>query len=378
MKLNNINYNKYSAMLLLSLCLCMPLKAASGIGGFLHKVGAFIDKSTVKGIDTTYIGVPEKPWQFMVRGFSDYATIHMNSHLFSDDNVFSFDWEPSIKTGFSNLYGVWVGYRGYGIGFSYNPRPNKRSEKGFSLSLGGSQYGLSLKINRFKNTEASVKLTDFDNKEGEPYFGDITLDDPMSIKTVLVDAYYELNGKHYSNTASYDQSVIQLRSAGSPLIALSWFQGEVDYASNKNALFLTLMNDVGKFKFSQACIGAGYAYNWIPWPNRVSSKPRLKQGRLLVNAMAAPMLSVYNRVKTWLYDYDFESDIENAAIKEKGTETFHSRLAVNFTARLAVVYNLDPWFGVANAQFNRYGYKHQPIDSDLTFWNFSASIGYRF
>lgn len=378
MKLSTISHKKSYATLLACLCLSMPLQAANGIGGFLHKVGAFIDKSTVKGIDTLYIGVPEKPWQFMVRGFSDYATIHMNSHLLFEGSDYKFDWEPSIKTGFSNLFGVWVGYRGYGIGFSYNPRPNKKSEKGFSLSFGGSQYGLSLKINRFKNTEATVKLTDFDDQQAEPYIGDLTLDDPMSIKTVLVDAYYELNGKHYSNTASYDQSVIQLRSAGSPLIALSWFQGEVDYATKNNAMFLALMNDVGKFKFSQACIGAGYAYNWVPWPNRVSSKPRLKQGRLLVNAMAAPMLSVYNRVKTWLYDYDFEDNLDQIEIMEKGTETFHSRLAVNITARLAVVYNLDPWYGVANAQFNRYGYKHEPIDSDLTFWNFSASIGYRF
>jgi hypothetical protein len=102
------------------------------------------------------------------------------------------------------------------------------------------------------------------------------------------------NGKRFSYAAAYDQSSIQIRSAGSFMLGLMWFQTSIDYARPLNALLIQILDGVGRIKLHEGSIGLGYAYNGVPMKN------------LLINITAMPMLVVYNRTKAYLYESNYD------------------------------------------------------------------------
>ena len=131
----------------------LPLVAAhASVEGSLpdvvRRLLTHIDSLAVKGIDRRYIGVPEKPWQVVLRGNVNKAALDMKSTI-NDNDIFDlFDGEMNsnyyIRSGLETYLGVWAGYRGYGIGYS---RALGGSSEGSLLTLGmtGSCYGVNFR-----------------------------------------------------------------------------------------------------------------------------------------------------------------------------------------------------------------------------------------
>ena len=186
----------------------------------IRKLGRLIDTLSVSGIDRRYIDIPEKPWQVMVKGNINQTILTMKSTINGRD-LFQLAegdlvWEPEIKTNPSIYAGFWVGYRGYGLGYSWNVG----GDKGRILTLGatGGSYGVNLRIHSFEKKHTKVHMAgNFYNFEEPPqleYVDDtepLYLSSPIKIRTLFLDAYYLFNGKHFSYCAAYDQSVIQKR-----------------------------------------------------------------------------------------------------------------------------------------------------------------------
>ena len=131
-------------------------------------------------------------------------------------------------------------------------------------------------------------------------------------------------------------------------------------------------------KVHQANIGFGYGYNFVP-----------ARG-LVINAMVMPNISVYNRVK--VYKYDFNYDLSEAVpvddygewdrqarrwangetyksifMAKEGekldywdleSETDYSPLSFNIDLRFGIAYNWRNYFIGIQAQFNRFSYKN--------------------
>ena len=342
-----------------------------------------IDSSAVSSIDRNWIEQPKQQLALEARTTFNQSRLKMES-FWEEDN---FTMVSKSNNGFSTSAGLWLGYRGYGLGFS--KELGKTTGSTFSFGAMGGRFGLNLRISSYKSDMPDIYMN------GEQVTGrnisDDRLEDPINVRNFFLDGYYMLNGKHFSYSAAYDNSLIQRRSAGSVVIGGMYFHSRVDYSADSNWLLTALMKDVGMVKFTQGSIGMGYAYNWVP-----------ARG-LLVNAMAMPMFTFYNRTTKYLYDfamidpngkiideeylagldegeyYDilFDPKTKISAINEREEKT-GNKPKFNFDMRLCVTYNWDRWYVRAYGHFNLFRYGSDLVSGRMTDWTAYAALGFRF
>ena len=342
-----------------------------------------IDSSAVSSIDRNWIEQPKQELAIEARTTLNQSKLRMET-TWEEDN---FTLVSKSNNGLSTSAGLWLGYRGYGLGFSKELGNTTGST--FSFGAMGGRFGLNLRISSYKSDMPDIYFN------GEQVSGrnisDDRLDDPINVRNFFLDGYYMLNGKHFSYSAAYDNSLIQRRSAGSVVIGGMYFHSRVDYSADSNWLLTALMKDVGMVKFTQGSIGMGYAYNWVP-----------ARG-LLVNAMAMPMFTFYNRTTKYLYDfamidpngkiideeylagldegeyYDilFDPKTKISAINEREEKT-GNKPKFNFDMRLCVTYNWDRWYVRAYGHFNLFRYGSDLVSGRMTDWTAYAALGFRF
>lgn len=364
--------------------------------GFLRRVVAFMDSSTVKGVDRRYLAAPKRPWQVILQGNVNQSSLHLTATTPHADQIFSFmqgdmTWEPRVKTRPAAYAGFWAGYRGYGLGYSWNVA----GDNGRILTTGitGGSYGVNLRIHWFESDTPEAyfsgnALHDI-TPQGEfvytplDYSETVELGSPISTRTLFLDAFYLFNGKRCSYAAAYNQSVLQRRSAGSLLAGAMYFHSTTRFDTDANADFILLMNDVGCIKSWQASVGIGYIYNWVPAKG------------LLVSAMAIPMVTFYNHHKMWRYDSNLKDlvleegfdayedfDESNYRIRPAANDavvTSNSSAKLNIDARLSVTYEwANRYFVNAYGQFNRFRFDISESSGRLTDWYVNASMGVRF
>ena len=367
-----------------------------GVVGLVKKLGTIIDSMSIRGLDRRYIASPQKPWQIIVQGNMNQSDLKMKAvidgpELF-DDDWGDVNWESRIKTDISTYTGAWVGYRGYGIGYSKNVGGDKGSI--FKLGAMGGAYGVNFRIHKFQTDEPTVNLSGYMPDWLQANFT-YSLTNPIKVRLLTLDGYYLFNGKKFSYCAAYDQSVIQKRSAGSLMAGAMYYHSTIAYDKGLNADFIMFMNDIGKMKQYQVSLGGGYAYNFVPCKG------------LLVSAMGMMMFTVYNRLDVWRYnsllrmnsiesrknpdsaidyeddpaDLDYE-DVEKIfqiwPMEEHPKTINHSRMIPIIDARLSVTYNWGDFFFNANAQVHDFRFKDNDRNKgSLTDWYVNASVGMR-
>lgn len=389
-------------LVLLILTITAPLfaYAEGGVLGFIKKVGTTIDSMTVRGVDRRYVDMPEKPWQVILQGNVNRSELNMDAmvdgkRLMKDTNS-DLDWAPRFSTPVSTYIGVWAGYRGYGFGYSKNVSGG--DGRVFKFGLIGSSYGVSFRAHSFSTQKPTVDMSGY-LPEWKNMTIDYQLQDPMRVRLMTFDGYYLFNGKHYSYTAAFDQSVIQRRSSGSPMVGGMYYHSTIDYSRGNNGDFIYLMNDIGKMKHYQLSLGGGYAYNWVPCKG------------LLVSGLGMVLLTVFNRLDVWHYNSKFrqkalEEDKDPDTLLEEANslknldkaerdkqigdlfkiwpmednyyERQHSRVIPVIDARLSVTYNVGDWFFNANAQLYHFSFRYEENQGRLVDWHINASGGIRF
>lgn len=346
----------------------------------VYWVKTLIDTSAIATIDRDYIEQPKRAWAIEARTTLNRATMRMEA-TWEDPSLGNLNMWTKTDNGLSASVGLWVGYRGYGIGYSREIGSTTGST--FSFGAMGGSFGLNLRISNYSSDMPEIALNG--NKATYDTSGD-RMEDPIKIHTFFLDGYYMFNGKHYSYAAAYDQSLIQKRSAGSLMVGAMYCYTSADYSDDSNWVLTTLMKNVGKVKFTQASLGVGYAYNWVPargW---------------LISAMAMPMLTLYNRTTKYLYDINpynpnlnFDEDMnddqfldylmdDNTTFKvsnEKEEKTGNS-FKLNFDARLSVVYNWERCYLRVYGHYNRFPFGTGIISGLMTDWTAYAALGFRF
>lgn len=361
----------------------------------VKKLGLFVDSMSVRGLDRRYIDAPEKPWQVIIQSNVNQSDLKMKAAIdgstMFDTTWGNINWEPRVLTDITSYAGVWAGYRGYGVGYSTNVGGGDKGSI-FKLGATGGAYGVNLRIHRFETDEPEIHMSGY-----IPDWYDETLKfymkSPMNVRLLTLDAYYLFNGKRFSYAAAYDQSVIQKRSAGSLMAGAMYYHSTIAYDKGINADFILLMNDIGKMKQYQFSLGGGYAYNWVPCKG------------LLVSGMGMLMFTAYNRFDVWRYNSllrmaaisemedptpEEEIDVTDEDLEQyekliltvwplEGNEKTvqHGRVIPVIDARLSVTYNLGNWFFNANAQLNKFKFKHTSLKGSLTDWYVNASVGIR-
>ena len=405
----------------LLVCIVVPVSAQQK-DSWAHRTSRNIrqrlDSALFRKVDTTYIEVPKKAWRVILRPKINQIDTRVSSVL--DDDLIAklgeswgldltglhFDWLMKLEQPMSTSVGVWVGYRGLGIGYSQSL--TKHSGRYFSLSSTGSCYGVTLSVRSFETDDLStrINLSYIDEKYSERD-DDYDSYAPIKVNTLFLDGYYVFNGKRYSQASAYNQSVIQRRSAGSFLLGLSWYQSSIDLSDKLNGDIILASNRIGKIKVHQGNIGFGYGYNWVPARN------------WLMNVMVMPTVAFYNRVKVTKYasNYNFfvlDSDTEdygtwdsekrqwsNGKVErplpigedmdkedlswqkdvdnwEIGSETKNTRWKVNINAHAGITYFGKDWFAGVYGQLHRFSYKHDNMSVKIWDWYVRGSVGLRF
>jgi hypothetical protein len=350
-----------------------------------NKAKDFVDKKWVKNVDTLYIQNPKQVWRVSLDSYLSQSDLEMKSTI--DGSVLYSDVEgalkchPRIRTDVSTSIGVRVGYKGLAAHYAFNVAGDKGRD--LSVSSSGTWYCVHFRLHEFKTKEPQVKYEgNFINYDGttewQSFSDRWTLSSPIKAKTVVLDGYYIFNKRRFSYKAAYRQSVIQKRSAGSWLAGAMFYYSDFRFDNDVNANLIMSMGDVGRIKQWQANVGAGYGYNFVPakgW---------------LISAMAMPMVTLYNHVKTDTYDSnlrqlaideeehdDDELLPEDYRITKVGSESHNSRISLNFNARLSLTYNWSRYFVNLNGQFYNFRYHHKDHRGNLNDWYANATIGVR-
>ena len=358
---------------------------AKGTNKIFNKAKDFVDKKWVKNVDTLYIQNPKQVWRVSLDSYLSQSDLEMKStidgYVLYSDVVGALKCHPRIRTDVSTSIGVRVGYKGLAAHYAFNVAGDKGRD--LSVSSSGTWYCVHFRLHEFKTKEPQVKYEgNFINYEGSPEWQSFSdrwkLDSPIKAKTVVLDGYYIFNKRRFSYKAAYRQSVIQKRSAGSWLAGAMFYYSDFRFDNDVNADLIMSMGDVGRIKQWQANVGAGYGYNFVPakgW---------------LISAMAMPMVTLYNHVKTYQYDsnlrelaIDEEEHAEDELLPEDyritkvGSESHNSRISLNFNARLSLTYNWSRYFVNLNGQFYNFRYHHKDHRGNLNDWYANATIGVR-
>ena len=338
-------------------------------------VKTLIDSMAVANVDRSYIEQPKKPWAVEARSSISHSSLEMEAD-WSFENVIDGRITAKTDNNYPASLGVWAGYRGYGFGFS-----KQLSGDGSTFSLGamGGSFGINMRINSYRSSTPYVTYSFASGGEVDADAGDVPLDDPIRIRSFFLDGYYMFNGRHFSYAAAYDQSLIQRRSAGSFMAGLMYYHSSVAFDDDSSWPMVLLMKTIGKLKFTQANVGAGYAYNWVPargW---------------LVSAQMMPMITFYNKTKVCYYDiqddkgksiFSIDSDeIDydgHYHVVEVNDEATGNRVSWNFDARLSLVYNWSNCYLRVYGHYNRFRYKNDDGIGWLQDWTGYASLGIRF
>ena len=343
----------------------------------IHQLQAYLDSAARRKVDPHFIEVPEKPWRVILRYKENGVSVDYENSFEVPEINRRADWKLSFEPPTASSIGFWVGYRGTGV--SYSQSLTKNAGRYFSISSTGPRYGFNFRYRRFNTNIATSNATIYqDGKLIEDLDDNEDLASPVWIRSTYVNGYYVLNGRRYSQAAAYNQSVIQRRSAGSFLLGATWYQSSLDYSDMGNYGFILIGNNTGKIQVHQANIGFGYGYNFVPFRGFV------------INAMAMPTISVYNRVKVYKYDFNYDlspgnqnddygqwnsetktwangkthkslfmmdTEKEQAYYWNEEPETNYGRVQFNVDLRLGIAYNWKDYFIGLQAQFNRFSYK---------------------
>ena len=342
----------------------------------LHQVQQYLDAKAKAKVDPHYIEVPDKPWRVILRYKENMVDVDYSQSVDIPGTNDHSDWNLCFEPPVASSVGFWVGYRG--TGFSYSKSLTKNAGRYYSFSTTGARYGFNFRLRRFNTQDAEFSSTDYENGKVTPYDTIVSMDAPVWIRSVYVNGYYVFNGRRYSQAAAYNQSVIQRHSAGSFLLGATWYQSSFDYSDIRNFLFMIIGHGIHRVKVHQANLGVGYGYNWVPLRG------------LVVNAMAMPTVSVYNRVKAYKYDMNYniapKEPVDNYGDWNTETRTWsngkshkpiemanpenpqfeywdiepeviHSMFRLNLDLRLGIAYNWSNYFIGAQAQYNNFHYK---------------------
>ena len=249
---------------------------------FFYRTSNWVDRYLQRGIDTSYIGLPEHSWRLAYTN----AMVGVNSML-SSSSIFATPEGPQTIT-FSLLnrttpsvdLGFYAGYRGFGFGYSWDAIHAYAQR--LSFSFGSKFIGIDFAIQTSTNIHSTITMNGTPHPDWIPDKPDVV------ITNANLNVWYALNAKHYSHQAAVKQSFIQKKTAGSFLIHLAYMSSQIHIQDTmkipgaQRPLIPALMNGLTALRTRQIAAGIGYGINYTP-----------NHGKVVLHASAAAMLVTY-------------------------------------------------------------------------------------
>ena len=174
-----------------------------------------------------------------------------------------------------------------------------------------------------------------------------------------ISFYYVLNYKRFSHQAAYSQSNRQLRSAGSPIIGISYSHNKMGMDWDKFANMVSDINKIeytsntlyGKQKNDEFSFSGGYGYNWVFAKNWLL-------GASLSLALA----------------YKWSSGDTN----QPADDFSFKNINLDGVGRLGIVWNNTKWYYGANAIIHSYNYSKPRFSANNVFGSLNIYCGFNF
>lgn len=237
---------------------------------FFSRIGDRMTQSLVKGMDTTYVALPEHPFiaALTYRGASLHHYISTPSCPVRDaliDEIVPTRSVFEISTGFRSSIGISAGYRNTMVRYFQNI--GNRAGKILNVSSYGNRYGGEIFYQRTKSVHASMTIDPLDDPAKFP--GDVRKNmenyGAIAFSRLCINAYYVISPKRFSYSAAMRGSVIQLRSAGSFIASMTYYRTNTDLGKNIYYNSEYFEKDM-KIMTNQLAVGFGYAHNFVlPW-----------------------------------------------------------------------------------------------------------------
>ena len=170
----------------------------------LRKGMNYIDSLWINKADSNYIEVPKNPWRVVI--YPKFNEVYVKMHSDIDFNYLygitpseslAASWNMRINPPLATYLGVWVGYRGLGVGYSFPLLKN--AGRYWTISSTGTRYGLIFSLRRFKTQDIKLDLQGhFNDEEIDEKAVPYTSHAPIWVRSVFIDGYYVFNGKRYS------------------------------------------------------------------------------------------------------------------------------------------------------------------------------------
>ena len=393
---------------------------------------SYIDRITRGHYDSTYVDIPEYRWSVSVSVDADKTWFNMDVPVPDINEAVESDEEmarmypdfPQLSTYKFRLHqgaqgaSVAVGYGSLRAKYAFNL--GSHAEHQLSVECLGSSFGGLIDYRRTKKMRGSAfdaymaaweRLDDpypDPDKSTEDVIKDCTTDIDQyrnNYATLHLQGHYVFNNRRFSYSAASSTALVQKRSAGSPIVLADFYMTKAKFASS------LLLGYDESYTTWKAAVGAGYAYNYTP-----------NAGRLLIHASVIPSLTLFGHsdYSTTLYSFDdyvyteYEfvydepcPDDYPEAFKEREPERYEemqdlyrtkhaselrfydelktkidtrSKLKLNCTARLAVVWNINKHYVLSAYgayQFSNYSNQQRYRISEHRVSGYMA-LGYRF
>lgn len=361
----------------------MPVQAQQK-RSFKERLIHYLDSSNVIGTDPAYIGLPEKKWCVTLNSNANQLNLNLDSHTdwnFSNfvdnqDINLNFDLNLKIKPPVTTSLGFYVGYRGWGGGYSVSLSGNNGINMSFNIATPSNGVNIRWRRFDFQNPEGHLTNAFINGMRQNDEHGIFELDQPMQIESFVFDGYWIFNSRRFSLAAAYGQSVLQKRSAGSFIAGLMAYYQKFDISQPQNVLTLSdMFQRLGILKTYQGSIGAGYTYNWVPTPG------------LVVNAVVMPVVSLFNYIKADNYtasrdksanELDGNDNEGDLVLEHSSSNSLWGNIHLNIDARASVTYWFRKWFITTMVQGKRFSSQYDNTQIRMTDWEVKAAVGLTF
>lgn len=316
-------------MIILALLTAFPLMAGPRWRSFIN----WVDSADIAGADTSYVSWPKQDLiaSVNVTMINSLLHIHSDGDLFIDNQQYRGYATSELQIPVS----IRLSYRGWGLSYSRSFENYVDDELSFSTC--GQRYSAELRYKHDRSFTGTIRNVVDSQRDFDIQSGDI------SMKTYYANFCYVFNHKRFSLPAALLQTVVQRRSAGSWLAAVSFLRS---FQSFRHLPF----DKISSTKFS---IGGGYAYNYA-----------FAREHCLLHTSFVPLVNVFNH---------------NSVYSSEGKSTVSESISFNGNLNLSFVYNVSRYvMGVSNSCF--LSWQNLPDYAEVVDLNWSSRvfIGVRF
>ena len=292
----------------------------------------FADRVLSPPRDTNYVDTQQQyNWCAEVQLSGRFEQFQLDA---GDD--FNLRVTPKWRTRIGPFFGWRFAFLGYNIDLKSIFLNDDDTD--LSASIYSAAFGLDLFYRRVGGNY-NVKNLTIKGKDYSPLLHDHPFDG-IKVGMTRLSFYYVMNYKHFSHQAAYSQANRQLRSAGSPIVGISYAHNRMSMDWDK---FANMVSDINKTEYTsntlygqqkndEFSLTGGYGYNWVFAKNWLA-------GAELTGSLGYLLQHTATKTK----DYSEEENEQGNFIKS--FEDFSKKnIAFNGTLRMVVLYNNGPWF----------------------------------